>query len=74
MARKRTITRVASRMNDKQHVAQTSEPKPELMKIARELRSKANKMTDAEREESFSFGMQLIYGGSSHVAATARRP
>jgi hypothetical protein len=66
--------RTASSMSEKHHVAETANPKPELMKIARELRAKANKMTDADREESLRFGMQLIYGGSSSIPAKAGRP
>lgn len=32
-------------------------------RVARQGRQKANKMTDAQREEHFRRGMVLIYGG-----------
>lgn len=60
-------------MADKKHVSgSTSEPKTDIMKMADDTRSKANSMSDAKREESFNYGMQLIYGGSSGITAKVR--
>jgi hypothetical protein len=59
-------------MADKKESSQASAPKPETMKQANELRSKANSMSDQNREDSFSRGMQLIYGGTHGVTAKTR--
>ncbi len=32
--------------------------------IARRVRSKANTLSEAERERLFNMGMQIVYGGS----------
>lgn len=60
-------------MADKKHVS-GAEPKPDIMKMAYEARSKTNSVSDEKRESSFNHGMQLIYGGSHRVAAKAGRP
>lgn len=60
-------------MAEKKQIPASSNPHPEVMKMADEVRSKANAMPDRKREESFSHGMRLIYGGSSHVAAKTGR-
>jgi hypothetical protein len=51
-----------------------SNPRADLMKAAKEIRSKANLMTDDQREESLRHGMQLIYGGNGGVPAKTGRP
>jgi hypothetical protein len=40
--------------------------------MANELRSKANKMSDEQREAAFRHGMQLIYGGNGGIPAKTR--
>jgi hypothetical protein len=72
----RIVCADCTHMADKKQPDQTSDPKPEVMKLANEVRSKANSMTDQEREDSFRRGMQLIYGGNSNhgIPAKACRP
>lgn len=54
---------------------ETAAPKPALMKLAEELRSKTNNLSDDQREDAFRHGMQLIYGGNGKgVPAKASRP
>lgn len=42
-------------------------------RIARQLRSEANGLTESEREELFKQGMQVIYGGSGNKEKVGRR-
>jgi hypothetical protein len=37
----------------------------EIVKLAREARVRASKLSDAEAEESFEKAMQIIYGGAA---------
>jgi hypothetical protein len=41
-------------------------------KLAQEIRAKANTLTEAEREQHFNRGMQIIYGGSAKQATGVR--
>jgi hypothetical protein len=60
-------------MAEKKPTTQTSSPKAGIMKLACEVRAKANGMTDEKRDDSFRRGMQLIYGGNQRVAAKTGR-
>ena len=61
-------------MADKKHTAETSHPKPAVMKAANEVRTKSNNLSDEQREDALRHGMQLIYGGSHRgVAAKTGR-
>lgn len=73
MAKKKKLRPVADHMADKKPVPVSADPKADVMKIANELRSKANSMSDVKREDSFSHGMRLIYGGPSRVTAKTGR-
>jgi hypothetical protein len=70
--KKKQSRKLLTKMADKKTALQ-ADPKPEVMKMAKEIRSKANLMTDTEREDAFRHGMQLIYGGPGHVAAKTGR-
>lgn len=73
MSKRKTI-RPPAVMTDKKQVSASSDPKPDVMKLAKEARSQSNSLSDDKREESFNHGMRLIYGGSKRVAAKAGRP
>lgn len=60
-------------MTEKKKSPVSADPKSDLMKIANDVRSKANSMSDEKREDAFSHGMRLIYGGTHRVAAKAGR-
>ena len=61
-------------MAEKKNTALTSEPKAEVMKMAREVRAKTNSMNDDQRSAALLRGMQLIYGGAHRVTAKTSRP
>jgi len=42
-------------------------------KIASEMRSTANKLTDAQRDDAMSLAMQIIYGGDKKAGVHAVR-
>jgi len=42
-------------------------------KIAAAVRAKANKWTDAKRQDLFQRGMQIIYGGSGNCTSKIQR-
>lgn len=51
-------------MEKQKNTKPASEPRKDLMQVAKELRSKASGMNDADREAAYSHAMQLIYGGN----------
>lgn len=56
---------------DKQRKTTTSEPKKDLMHLAKDLRASASLMNDSQREAAFSYGMQLIYVKSAAILLLA---
>lgn len=61
-------------MEPHKKTTEPSAPKQALIKLAAELRSKTNNLSDDQREESFRHGMQLIYGGNGKgIAAKTGR-
>jgi hypothetical protein len=42
-------------------------------RVAKKLRSEANKLTESQRENLFKRGMQIIYGGTGTTEATRAR-
>ena len=75
MQKTKKLRTVADQMADKKTVPATADSKADIMKMANEVRSSANSLCDVKREDAFTHGMRLIYGGSSHiVAAKAGRP
>jgi hypothetical protein len=59
-------------MDEKKKAPTAPHPKPKIMAMANEVRSKANSISDDQREASFNRGMQLIYGGNHGVPAKTR--
>ena len=59
-------------MDAKNPPKETSAPRPELLRLASEVRSQTNRMTDEQREASLRYGMQLIYGGPTKHAVPAK--
>ncbi len=74
MPRKKKTPSVADQMAEKKPASTAAHPKPDVMRIANEVRASANSMSDVKREDAFAHGMRLIYGGASHVAAKTGRP
>jgi len=74
VTKKKNLPSPPVHMSGKKHVPGVANPKSDVMKMANEARSKANAMSDQKREESFTLGMRLIYGGSNCVAAKTGRP
>lgn len=60
-------------MADKKNVSSAVSAKPEVMKVANEVRAKAGSLSDEKRDAWFARGMSLIYGGSSRAPAKTGR-
>lgn len=61
-------------MAEKKHIYHaSSEPKADVMRMAQEIRKLTNSLSDDSRAAALERGMQLIYGGSSHVTAQTGR-
>ncbi len=73
MPKKKKVRSVADLMTEKKKAPSSADPKADLMKIAQDVRTKANSLSDEKREASFSHGMRLIYGGTNRVAAKTGR-